>query len=60
MDDAAWKDGFKAGRVGKSLDDCPYCDAELWEWFCGFLNGRSKPLRLVANHQITGDSTSSN
>jgi ribosome modulation factor len=48
MDENPWKAGFKAGRLGQSLDVCPdYADAEFWNWYCGFISGRSKPLRLV-------------
>jgi ribosome modulation factor len=48
MDENSWKAGFKAGRLGHSLDACPdYADSEFWNWYCGFISGRSKPLRLV-------------
>jgi ribosome modulation factor len=53
MDENPWKTGFKAGRLGQSLDACPdYAEAEFWNWYCGFLSGRCKPLRAVGEDGV--------
>lgn len=49
MDTNPWKEGFAAGRLDKSPDICPYSDTEVWEWICGYLDGRAKRLRLVTD-----------
>jgi ribosome modulation factor len=45
-----WKKGFAAGRLGKSLDACPYFGFAVWEWICGYLDGQANRLHLVHDH----------
>jgi ribosome modulation factor len=53
MKTTPWQNGFTAGRTGKSLDVCPYFGvAEVWEWVCGYLDGRAKHMRLVTRHTV--------
>ena len=53
MNTTPWLEGFRAGRLGKSLDVCPYFDYAVWEWICGYLDGQAKPLRLSTSTRRT-------
>jgi hypothetical protein len=58
MDENPWKEGFRAGRLGLSLDACPdYPEAEFWNWYCGYLSGRRKPLRVVGEKSTPSNVT---
>jgi ribosome modulation factor len=52
MDMTPWQKGFTAGRLGKSLDACPYLGCAVWEWICGCLDGQAKRLRLESDHPV--------
>jgi hypothetical protein len=50
-DAKAWQEGFAAGRRGLRWNTNPYApgsDASLG-WYSGLVEGRAKPLRLVAD-----------
>lgn len=61
IDLTAWQEGFNAARRGNSLDACPYENGstEVWVWSSGFVEGLSKPLRIVTDHPLEGDDSAS-
>lgn len=52
MNTTPWQNGYTAGRLGKSLEVCPYLGIEVWAWICGYLDGRARRLRLVTKHVV--------